>query len=191
MQRKLLKPLWFRVHQHRSHNFIPLVLQPVHTEGLAADRPVMPPPQGLPGDRVGRVGPLLQNLCGPRVSSRKSYSHQTGAPIPCGRGGRVPSPSRVRPMWTPRQRRAALRYVSFSQWRGGRDGEGSAGTEQKLFIYEWNCICGIHTNQHDLWWYMVTALLQLLHFSAWVRLLTLPVDYLCGQGNLFSWVAHG
>lgn len=134
-----------------------LVFQPVHTKGITTDRPVLPPPQGLPGDWLGRVGPLLQNLLGPWVSPRKSHSDQTGAPIPCGRRGGVPSTRGVRAMWTSRQRRAALHYVSSSQWWGRERREGTAGIEQKLFEFEWNCRCGIHSLALDKRLYKTSA----------------------------------
>lgn len=123
-----------------------IVPQPLHTEGLAPDRPVLPPPEGLPSDWVGGVGSLLQNLYRPRVSQRKSHQEQTGDPVSRWRGGGVLSAGGVGVLWTSRQRRAALRYVSSSWWQGEREtGRKQRGGELKLFEFEWRCRCGIRS----------------------------------------------
>lgn len=69
--------------------------QPVHAERPAADRPILRPPQRLPGDRLGRVEPVLQNLRGSRVPERQPHSEQAGASVPGGRGSGVPAPGGV------------------------------------------------------------------------------------------------
>lgn len=81
----------FSVHAINLIRLLFVLSQPVHAKRPAADRPVLRPPQRLPGDQLGRVEPVLQNLRGTRVPERQPHSEQTGAPVPGGRGSGVPA----------------------------------------------------------------------------------------------------
>lgn len=72
---------------HKPRPF--LFTQPVRPVGPAADHAALRPPQGLPADRLGRVGALLQNLPGPGVPRGRPHPQQTSGPVPRGRGGGV------------------------------------------------------------------------------------------------------
>lgn len=143
----------------------------MHPEGPAADRPVLHPAQRLPGDRLGRVGPLLQNLRRPGVFQRKSHSWQTGAPVPGGGGGGVPASGGVGAVRASRGRRPALRHVSSSSGRGE---ESTAGGGDEM----WDVVCCVvlcYTRIRLQCWLMIkpSSMLQPKHTDGDVGSLSL------------------